>query len=71
MSGRSGVHVLGPDLDWVERLGTDSIRGFLWFGPLGMRPPMMKPLRRTLSTQSLLPATSTALRMREDQTEQG
>ena len=27
VSGRSGVHVLGPDLDRFERLSTDSIRG--------------------------------------------
>jgi hypothetical protein len=27
--GRSGVHVLGPDLDRFERLSTDSIRGVL------------------------------------------
>jgi hypothetical protein len=27
MSGRSGVHILGPDLDRFERLSTDSIRG--------------------------------------------
>jgi hypothetical protein len=27
VSGRRGVHVLGPDLDRFERLSTDSIRG--------------------------------------------
>ena len=27
VSRRSGVHVLGPDLDRFERLSTDSIRG--------------------------------------------
>ena len=27
VSGRSGVHVLGPDMDRFERLSTDSIRG--------------------------------------------
>jgi hypothetical protein len=27
VSGRSGVHVLGPDLDRFERLSTDSVRG--------------------------------------------
>jgi len=27
VSGRSGVHILGPDLDRFERLSTDSIRG--------------------------------------------
>jgi hypothetical protein len=29
VSGGSGVHVLGPDLDRFERLSTDSIRGVL------------------------------------------
>jgi hypothetical protein len=29
VSGRSSVHVLGPDLDRFERLSTDSIRGVL------------------------------------------
>lgn len=27
VQGRSGVHVLGPDLDRFERLSTDSVRG--------------------------------------------
>jgi hypothetical protein len=27
VSGKSGVHVLGPDLNRFERLSTDSIRG--------------------------------------------
>ena len=27
VSGRSGMHILGPDLDRFERLSTDSIRG--------------------------------------------
>jgi hypothetical protein len=30
VGGRSGVHVLGPDLDRFERLSTDSIRGIFW-----------------------------------------
>ena len=27
VSGRSGMYILGPDLDRFERLSTDSIRG--------------------------------------------